>query len=47
MNTPYRVLPCYRNLRFALIGILLLGAAHANVDPKKGRVTENPTLGNR
>jgi hypothetical protein len=37
----------YRSLCFVLISILLLGAAQANVDPKKGRVTANPTSGNR
>src|ERR1700690_1211614 len=47
MNTPYRVLPRYRSLRFVLLSVLLLGVAHANVDPKKGRVTDNPTSGNR
>jgi beta-barrel assembly-enhancing protease len=36
-----------RGLCSLLVGIVLLGAAQANVDPKKGRVTENPTSGNR
>ncbi len=37
----------YRRLCFLLVGVVLLSAAQANVDPKKGRVTANPTSGNR
>jgi predicted Zn-dependent protease len=47
MNATFRVLPCHRRLCFVLVGVALLGAAQANVDPKKGRVTANPTSGNR
>ena len=47
MNATFRVFPCHRSLCFVLVGVALLGAAQANVDPKKGRVTANPTSGNR
>jgi hypothetical protein len=47
MTATFRVPPCHRSLCFVLVGVALLGAAQANVDPKKGRVTANPTSGNR
>jgi len=39
MNATFRVFPCHRSLCFVLVGVALLGAAQANVDPKKGRAT--------